>query len=254
MLERMISIGRMLRPAFLFLVVTLAGIALVSLPLIGTAEAAGQAGNHGGGQGGGHSGGQGQGQAHQSANAGFGAANYDEKTPKIKNTLDSLGIAPSDLGKLNGFFHAAPTALDNASPDSAIGMISQTFREALLGYSSTDITTDPTVETAETEEPATIEDLAKILADASNKPMTAETVDAILNHLSDVYGDDYSSLTGESTDTTGETTTGDTTATDGTATESFAEELARLVNEINGFITEESADGGDITDEATVIQ
>src|SRR5262245_42084913 len=84
---------------------------------------------------------------------------------------------PSNLGRLNGFLHASPQALLNASANSAIGILSKTYRDALLGY------TTSTEETEETEETISTDDLAAILAKAANKPLTGEQVLAIHEKL-----------------------------------------------------------------------
>jgi hypothetical protein len=76
---------------------------------------------------------------------------------------------PSNLGRLNGFMHASPQALANASPNSAVGKLSQEYRDALLGYTS--------------GEAVTTDELADILAEAANKPLTGEQVVAIHEKL-----------------------------------------------------------------------
>jgi hypothetical protein len=70
---------------------------------------------------------------------------------------------PSNLGRLNGFLNASPQALANASPNSAVGTLSKTYRDALLNADGT----------------VTTEDLAGILAEAANKPLTGEQVLAV---------------------------------------------------------------------------
>jgi len=74
---------------------------------------------------------------------------------------------PSNLGRLNGFLNASPQALANASPNSAVGTLSKTYRDALLASDGT-LTTD---------------ELAGILAEAANKPLTGEQVLAVHEKL-----------------------------------------------------------------------
>jgi hypothetical protein len=87
---------------------------------------------------------------------------------KGKVTKDDA-MHPSNLGRLNGFLNASPQALANAAPNSAIGKLSQEYRDALLDYSTTgNVTTD---------------ELAEILAEAANKQLTAEQVIAVHEKL-----------------------------------------------------------------------
>jgi hypothetical protein len=106
-----------------------------------------------------------------------------EKSQHAKTHPDKAKVAkddpmhPSNLGRLNGFLHASPQALMNASANSAIGILSKTYRDALLGYATS------TEETEETEETISTDDLAAILAKAANKPLTGEQVLAIHEKL-----------------------------------------------------------------------
>jgi hypothetical protein len=103
-----------------------------------------------------------------------------EKSQQAKAHPDKTKVAkddpmhPSNLGRLNGFLHASPQALKNASANSAIGTLSKTYRDALLGYATS---------TEETEETISTDDLAAILAKAANKPLTGEQVLAIHEKL-----------------------------------------------------------------------
>jgi colicin import membrane protein len=83
------------------------------------------------------------------------------------------------LGKLNAFFHASPEALAHASPNSAIGRISRTFKEALSAYAGNTTGTPPTTS-----------ELGAILAKATNKAVTPEQVKAIATKLAEVNPDD----------------------------------------------------------------
>jgi hypothetical protein len=129
----------------------------------------------------------GNGKGHGNANANGHAKGLEADGTQTANTAstddelakDKLAktdpMHPSNLGRLNGFMHASPQALASASPNSAIGTLSKTYKDALLGYTGT----------AEEvpEEAITEEDLAEILAEAANKPLTGEQVVAIHEKL-----------------------------------------------------------------------
>lgn len=134
-------------------------------------------------------GGNGKGHGHANANGHAKGLDADgTQTANTEPTEDKLAkdklaktdaMHPSNLGRLNGFLHASPQALANASPNSAIGTLSKTYKDALLGYTST----GETVTTEEEEETVTTKDLAGILAEAANKPLTGEQVVAIHEKL-----------------------------------------------------------------------
>lgn len=209
----------------------LATASLMAMPFDSVALAkngGGNGGGHGGDHGGaGNSGDHGSGgkSGSQSNNGAKSSADQDE------GDADAISDIPANaLGKLNGLFHASPTALDNASANSAPGSISQALRELLNDYAEQEQV--PEGEVTEGEDSVELDDLAEVLADASNKPMTPEIVDKILDRLTDVYGDDYSGLTDP-----------DEAATEGTGEETaeptFSEALSERVNEINGYDTPE---------------
>ena len=102
----------------------------------------------------------------------FGGGNTSSKISQT-DPLD-----PSSLGRLNGFLHASPQALLNASPNSAIGVLSKTYAEALAGYLAAGTTTTTTT--------VTEDDLAAILAKAANKPLTGEQILGINEKLMSV--------------------------------------------------------------------
>ncbi len=57
----------------------------------------------------------------------------EAKTSHAKGKLSKEdAMHPSNLGRLNGFLNASPQALANASPNSAVGTLSKTYRDALL--------------------------------------------------------------------------------------------------------------------------
>ena len=122
---------------------------------------------------------------------------------------------PSNLGRLNGFLHASPQALANASPNSAVGTLSKTYRDALLAADGT-VTTD---------------DLAGILAEAANKPLTGEQVIAVHEKLIATNPElaEDEALSAQLTD------------------EDFADELADEANEIQASETNQGL-GGDESD------
>lgn len=104
-------------------------------------------------------------------------------TPAKKDKLteeEEDGLRANELGRLNGFMHASPQALANASPKSAIGKISKEYRDALLGFTGTgeEVPDEEAADDAVTED-----DLAGILAEAANKPLTGEQVIAIHEKL-----------------------------------------------------------------------
>ena len=73
----------------------------------------------------------------------------------------------SDLGKLNGFLHASPEALQKAAPNSAIGLVTHGYADALNSY----LTGGANAKTAS--------DVYAALEKAANKPLTATTIAAV---------------------------------------------------------------------------
>jgi hypothetical protein len=200
---------RLLRVAVITVAVGAGICAVTTLPFgdIAYAKAGGNGGGNGGGHGGGNSGGKGGGNS--GGNAGdhgnkgghsvdaSASGGGDGRHNGLRNDDGSSGpvdgsrqvttaagrtadgsLSPSRLGKLNGFFHASSRALAQASPNSAIGRISQTFRDA-LSASAADETIGPTDE-----------DLGAILAGATNKPVTSAQVQAIIDRLASENPDD----------------------------------------------------------------
>jgi hypothetical protein len=123
------------------------------------------AGGNGKGHGHGHGNAKGKGVSDEVQEAKAHPAKKDKLTEDDEDSLHG-----NQLGRLNGFMHASPQALANASPNSAVGKISKTYRDALLGYTGTG-------------QPVTEEELADILAEAANKPLTGEQVVAIHEKL-----------------------------------------------------------------------
>jgi hypothetical protein len=98
---------------------------------------------------------------------------------------DDGSLSPSGLGKLNGFFHASPSALANASPNSPLGEISHAFRDALSAYAANGASPANPDGTTTIDGPTT-DDLGAILAGATNRPVTAAQVRAIAGRLAEM--------------------------------------------------------------------
>lgn len=163
----------------------------------------GNAGNGGAGKSGGHGAsgkhGAAGGAGATGKSAGQSAATGDTPSAQAPGQLkkdavlaaasaDEAGAAPSpsEFGRLNGFMHAAPQALDNAASNSAIGVVANAYREALSAYAAgagedegDGTTPDPNLEAA-----------ARALALAANKELTADVVAAVNARLAGVYRDD----------------------------------------------------------------
>ncbi len=135
----------------------------------------GNAGGNGAGNGGGNAGGNSA--SHSSSdNAGGKSA-----TPGAATTMDKSAAkhtdmgkdksadkgGASDLGKLNGFLHASPEALQKAAPNSAIGLVTHGYADALNSYLAGG---------ADAKTPA---DVYAALEKAANKPLTATTISAV---------------------------------------------------------------------------
>lgn len=206
------------RVALTALVIGLGGAALATFPLdnlafAGNGNGGGKGGGNGGGHGhdGGHGGGNGGGQGNSgggqgngegrsndgpgnSANAGKAdpdaAQSSDDDAATDDSTTDDGSMAPSKLGKLNGFFHASPNGLANASPNSSIGRISHTFKEALSDFAAASQT--PADPNATPPSGPSVDDLGAILAGATNKQVTAAQVQAIVDRLAEQNPDDGS--------------------------------------------------------------
>jgi hypothetical protein len=195
------------------LLIGIGGAAIATMPLgnMAFADKGGNGGGHGhgGDHGGDHGGGNGGGQGHGGGQGGSGGPGNSDKAGKgsTDDTADTADDSSSDddsltahgLGKLNGFFHASPNALANASPNSSIGRISHTFKDALSDFAaaneSTDDTTGTTDTTADGTTPPTgpsVNDLGAILAGATNKTVTASQVKAIIDRLAEQNPDDTS--------------------------------------------------------------
>jgi hypothetical protein len=96
--------------------------------------------------------------------------NHDMKSDMGKDKSADKGGA-SDLGKLNGFLHASPEALQKAAPNSAIGLVTHGYADALNSY------------LAGGANAKTASDVYAALEKAANKPLTAATITAVDNKL-----------------------------------------------------------------------
>jgi hypothetical protein len=261
---------RLGRVALTALVIGLGGAAIATLPLGNLAFAGNGNGNgggkgggnggghshdggHGGGSGGGNGSGKGPGEkgqdrsndgAGQSAKAGVSDADdssVDDSTDDDAATTDDGSMSPHNLGKLNGFFHASSNGLANASPNSAIGRISHTFKEALSDFAEASETpSDPNDPNATSPSGPSVDDLGAILAGATNKPVTSTQVKAIIDRLAEENPDDQSlSDFADSVD------------------DATSQDIADAANAVkSGETTDDSVDGtdtssGDSTDDGT---
>jgi len=184
------------------------GLGMTALPLGNVAFAKsdgdhGHSGDHGSGTDAGHgnsgaahgkdagnSGGNGSGSddAAGDDNGGTTPGSDDANAAAGMTSNDDGSLSPSGLGKLNGFFHASPNALVNASPNSSIGRLSHTFKDALDAFAAVNtLTTDPN---ATPPSGPTTDDLGGILAGATNKTVTGSQVKAIIEHLAESNPDD----------------------------------------------------------------
>lgn len=113
----------------------------------------------------------GGGSSHSSSHTDHGSSG---STPLAGKDIKShTGSSASKLGRLNGFFHASPSALEHASPNSAIGKISKIY----AGDLQRDLASG---------QPLTATQLATLKADlqaASNKPLSAATIRQIDDKL-----------------------------------------------------------------------
>lgn len=207
-------------------------LALAALPVAfdhpsGPSAALADAGGNGKGNGHGkpdNPGQQGQG---QQAKASHGKGKVAKDDP----------MHPSNLGRLNGFLHASPQALKNASANSAIGTLSKTYAEALAGYLAADDTTTTTT--------VTEDDLAAILAKAANKPLSGEQVIAINEKLMSVDPE-----LAEAAQTTTTNPDGTTTTENALTDPELADDLAERANEIQATETNQGLGKGDDADDS----
>ena len=206
----------------------------------------GKGGDNGGGKGGG--GGHGGGKGGQSNNGSKSGGNPNAKgqsktakadTVKTKDTLEGLGMAPNELGKLNGVLNASPNALMNASPSSPKGIARQ-FGATLAGMLSDET---PTPE----EQQAAMDQLGAMMADMTNKPVTGDQVQAVAGRF-DIETTDE---TADTTTTEGEQTTTEGEQTTAALDQETADAIAAKANEIHGFATGDETAGDETAGDET---
>jgi hypothetical protein len=101
------------------------------------------------------------------------ASNNGQSKLAAAKAENGQGSIASAFGKLNGFMHASPKALAHASENSAIGKVAIVYAGLLQSYLS-----DPTS--------ATLLDLQGALADAANKPLSPEIIQAVNDKLATI--------------------------------------------------------------------
>lgn len=124
-----------------------------------------------------------------SVNRGHGKSKAPAAAPSETVTVETVAttspkkgpLHPSKLGSLNGFLHASPTALANASEKSALGRVAKTYAAALAAYLGTSAEApEGDTQTSEDAAPAvSLDGAAAALAAAANKPLSPEIVAAI---------------------------------------------------------------------------
>ncbi|MEZ5831476.1 MAG: hypothetical protein R3D05_09865 [Dongiaceae bacterium] len=246
-----------------FLIAAVAPIGLAALDLEQPAFAKngnGNGGDHGGGHGGGNGGGHGGGNSDhgKSANAKGQAKSKDAETGDDSETE---GLAPNELGKLNGVLHANPNAIAHASANSPIGTARE-FGKALADFlgQSDENTTEGEDATAEDQtDPVTTDDLAEMMARMTNKTVTADQVQAVAEKVgiqtTDETADDGTTDDGTTDDqASDEPTEGDQTPALDQATAQEIADKANAIHESGGDTSDdtdggETADAGDTTDE-----
>jgi hypothetical protein len=221
----------------------------------GGGNGGGHGGGNGGGNGGGHSGDHAKSEDHGNATGHAKSADVDAPSD---DDGESDGLAPNELGKLNGVLHASPNAIAHANANSPIGTARE-FGEALAGFLDSTPPAEGETEgedVAEDEAP-TIDDLGAMMANMTNKPVTADQVQAVADKLG-IKTTDEAPEDGAP----GDETADDQASEDPTAGEEppaldqeTAQEIADKANEIHGFSDDttddgdETADAGDTTDE-----
>ncbi len=95
------------------------------------------------------------------------ASSKSEMNHEMSKDKSANKSGASDLGKLNGFLHASPEALQKAAPNSAIGLVTHGYADALNSY------------LAGGANAKTAADVYAALEKAANKPLTATTIAAV---------------------------------------------------------------------------
>jgi hypothetical protein len=93
-------------------------------------------------------------------------------------------VNASSLGNLNGFMHASPKAVLNASENSLLGKVARIYAGQLASYLSVDQAnaTPEQIEAAQEN----LESAAMTLAGIANKPLSNEDVAAVNSRLGEL--------------------------------------------------------------------
>ncbi len=222
-----------------FLIAAVAPIGLAALDLEQPAFANnGNGGGNGGGHGGGNGGGHGHGHDNGHAKKADAAAETDTEIVADEEVSD--GLAPNEMGKLNGVMNADLQAIGNASINSPLGMARE-FGEALSDFLDASEDEGETEEEAD-EDPVTVDELGELMAGMTNKFVTPEQVQAVADKVAGLEDE------GEGED---ESEPDDDGLQD--LDPELAQEIADEANEIHGFTDETEAsddtDDADDTDE-----
>jgi hypothetical protein len=185
------------------LMVWCVGLALAATPISfnmasdGIAALAAKGGNGGGNGGSGGAGGGGNGSGGGGGAAARGdAGNSGRDSAPGQNKQDGSNATgkgqaasatakdASAYGKLNGFMHASPTALANASTTSPLGTIARIYAGVLGSYLAVDQAkaTEEQIDAANEK----LESAAMVLAGIANKPLNDEVVAAVNSRLGDL--------------------------------------------------------------------
>jgi hypothetical protein len=148
----------------------------------------GAGGGNGGGNGG--AGGAGKGEAGASGrDSAPGQTKQDGSSAVGKGQSTRVGAAEaSSFGKLNGFMHASPKALVNASVASPLGAMAKIYAGQLGSYLAIDQTTASPEEIEAAQEK--LESAALTLAGIANKPLSNEVVAAVNSRLGELAKQD----------------------------------------------------------------
>lgn len=234
---------RYLLASLMIAAVTPVGMAVLDLEQPAFAKN-GNGGGNGGGHGGGHGGdhGNGGGNGHANGHAKLGnPADIDDEGALTDEVVDveleeEDSLKPKALGKLNGVLNASPNAIAHASENSPIGMARE-FGEALAGFFDSLVPGEEPEGEGEGEAEADddsveVDDLGALMAGMTNKPVTAEQVQAVVDRLA---ADDPENEALQDLDP------------------ALAQDIADEANELNGFDTaEDESEDGEGTEETEV--
>jgi hypothetical protein len=251
----------------------IAAVAPIGLAALDLEQAAFAKNGNGGGNGGGHGGNGGgngkSGEAHgKSSEAKAEAKAAKAEAKAADESEEGEGMRPNELGKLNGILNANPNAIAHASANSPKG-IAREFGEALAGLldsAEAPAGGEAPAEGEETvdDETPTIDELGEMMARMTNKPVTADQVQAVAEKVGIATTDEAPTDEGTADEGTtdedqaAEDTTDDPTVGDEPPAldQATAQEIADKANEIHGFDTgddttdgDDTADAGDDTDD-----